>query len=625
MHAFLRVAAAAFVLSSGWCAGQDSAAKARPDVVLVTIDTLRADNVGGCFGANPSPTPNLDRLCGESVRFPQATTASPITTPSHATIMTGLYPSNHGVSDFGVPLAPSKTTLAQVLKTEGYRTAAFIGAVVLDGKSLAPGLDRGFDHFDYFPPKHGTGHWDVLERRGEVVLQHASEWLAKNQQRPRFVWLHFYDPHDPYEAPKPFAGSTRSSYDDEIAYADAQLGKLIALLKAQGRYESSLILVMSDHGEGLGEHKESTHGIFLYDSTLRIPLVIKLSGREAKALPDLRQASTADVLPTILDILQIKQTVQTDGTSLFSKVEPTQRISETDYPLRFGWAPLRAVRTAEHKYIDAPRPEFYDLKQDAAESNNIYQPWLGEVQSLRAVVADYRGRHMTTSAPSSVPTSTVDELKALGYLGNVVGATTASDLTNLPDPKDKIEVQSYIHQGMMQSERGETGPAISSFEQALKLDPGSGVVLLQLGEAELKDGRFTEAASHLAQAQKTLPDDPNVSLRLGDALYKSGKLQEAAAQLDRGLKKQPKEYGSRVMLAQAYVKLGNDAAAEDQLQAAILASPEKSDARLALARLYLGQQKKTAARDQLQRVLRNDPKNAEARKLLATIKQRATQ
>lgn len=618
MRRFLAFACGCFVFLGGACAGQATPPNAaRPDVVLVTIDTLRADHVG-CFGAKPSPTPNIDRLCSESVRFPNATTASPITTPSHATIMTGLYPSSHGVSDFGVPLAESKTTLAQVLKAAGYRTAAFIGAVVLDGRSLASGLDRGFDYFDHFPSGK-SGHWVVVERRGEVVLQHASYWLAKNQQRPRFVWVHFYDPHDPYEAPKPFAGSTHSAYDDEVAYADAQLGKVIALLKAQGRYESSLIVVMSDHGEGLGEHKENTHGIFLYDSTLRIPLLIKFPGKQENGHDDPRQASTVDVLPTILSALHLEQPALTDGVSLLSDAQRANSIGETDYPLRFGWAPLKAVRTVEHKYIDAPRPEFYDLTQDPHESNNVYQPWREQVQKLRGVVAEYRSSHAGTTE-SSVPTTTVEELKALGYLGNVVGATTASDLTNLPDPKDKIKVQNFLHDGMMQSDRGETGPAIASFEQALKLDPGSSIVLIQLGEAELKAGKFSEAASHLTQAQETLKDDPNISLRLGEALYNTGKTQEAAVQLEHGLKKRPNAYESRLMLAQAYIKLAKDAAAEDQLQAAILASPEKADARIALARFYLGQLKKTAAREQLQRVLRKEPDNSEARKLLMTIK-----
>lgn len=602
------------VLLQGWCLAQRASELPPPDVVLVTIDTLRSDHVG-CFGADPSPTPNLDRLCRESIRYTQAVTASPLTTPSHASIMTGLYPSAHGVSDFGIALPADKLTLAQALKVRGYRSAAFIGAVVLDGKSLAPGLDRGFDFFDYFPA-HKPGHWNVVERRGEVVVQHAIDWLTKNLQHPRFVWLHLYDPHDPYEAPAAFAGKMSQPYDDEIAYADAQVGKLLASLKAQGRYTSSLIVLLSDHGEGLGQHKENTHGIFLYDATVRIPLMIKLPGA-SQGVSDDHQVSSVDVMPTILDIVGAPLPASTDGGSLHANRAPEPRIviSETDYPVRFGWAPLKAARTVQRKFIDAPRPELYDLEHDVAETNDLYAPWRQDVEALRAGLAEHRRRH-PASASSVVPASTVEELKALGYLGNVVGATTASDLTLLADPKDKIEVQNLVHEGMMHLDRGDTARSVAAFAKAHTFDPDSGIVLAQLGEAELKAGSFEAAARHLAEAQKKLPQDANTVLRLAEALDGLGDLQKAVTMFQEGLAQSPTAYEPRILLAQVYRKLGNEEFAEDQLQAAVLVSPKKAAARLALARLYLDQRKRLAAREQLLRVLRNEPGNAEAKKLL---------
>ncbi len=251
----------------------------RPDVFLVTIDTLRSDHVH-CYGDSQIETPALDALAADGIRFEHAFTPSPITNSSHTSILTGLQPSSHGVTDFGVPLAPSHPTWAELLKADGYHTAAFIGAVILDSNSLAPGLDRGFDYYDNFPkdadPK---SHWGRVERRGMDVVQHAEKWLNANPDGPRFVWVHLYDPHDPYEPPPPYSETYKDRlYDGEIAYADSALGKFVGFLKQRGWYHSSIVVVVGDHGEGLGEHKENTHGIFLYDSTTHVPLIVKLPG-----------------------------------------------------------------------------------------------------------------------------------------------------------------------------------------------------------------------------------------------------------------------------------------------------------------------------------------------------------
>jgi len=271
------------------CAGAPPNAKPvaqvpQPDVILVTIDTLRADHVG-CYGYLPAKTPTLDALAGDGFRFANAFTPSPITNTSHASILTGLLPSSHGVTDFGIPLAGHQT-LAEKLKTTGYQTAAFIGAIILDSATLSPRFDRGFDFYDNFPAdapaigKEGkpTSRFGRVERRAGEVIAHAETWLAAHPRSagPRFVWVHLYDPHDPYEPPEPFAAQFKDQlYDGEIAYADSELGKFIAHLKQRGEYDRSLIVVTGDHGEGLGEHKEETHGIFLYDSTLHVPLIMK--------------------------------------------------------------------------------------------------------------------------------------------------------------------------------------------------------------------------------------------------------------------------------------------------------------------------------------------------------------
>ncbi len=605
-----------------------ASAQRQPDVILVTIDTLRADHVG-CFGSRRASTPTLDRLCADGVRFSNAITAAPITNTAHASILTGLYPSNHGVSDFGVPLAPAHVTIAKLLQQHGYSTAAFIGAVILDSKSLAPGLDQGFDHYDNFAEAPAGGpRWNRVERRAEVVVNHATTWLAANRTKPRFVWVHLFDPHDPYEPPMPFAQQFKDSpYDGEIAYADSELGTLLSSLKRQKRYDGALIIVLGDHGEGLGEHNENTHGIFLYDSTLHIPLIVKLPGNAQKGSTVPEQVRSVDVLPTILDRLGISTTAKFDGASLFSNRGPeTAAISETDYPLRFGWAPIKSVRMNGSKYIEAPHPELYSLGKDPGERKNIYQPWDAELQKLRGILADFRNEVSKNPASEkkatagATPASTVEELRALGYLGNVWGSTTAPEPSLLPDPKDKIEVQNLIHAGMMQDEGGNSAAARMAFGNALKADPSSLTALSQLGEMELKAGDYRDAAQHLAAALRLNPEDGGVALHLGQALQKVGDLKGAAQALETALKLSPGQYGARVQLGEIYLSQKNITAAQDQLEAAMLLEGKKPEAHIAMARLYLSQQQPQKAGAELQRVLRNDPKNREALGLMQELR-----
>src|SRR6266481_5535558 len=290
-----------------------------PDVYLITIDTLRADHVG-CYGYKQVETPALDALAADGVRFTRAFTHSPITNTSHITILTGLLPSVHGVTDFGVPLSPQHVTAAELLKKHGYQTAAFIGAVILDSNTLAPGLDRGFDFYDNFPAKTETKQrWGRVERRGMEVVSHAETWFEKHRTGPHFVWVHLYDPHDPYEPPAPFSQRYKDHlYDGEIAYADSALATFISYLKKHGWYANSLIVVVGDHGEGLGEHHENTHGIFLYDSTTHVPLILKLpaGGAASKVKVVDAQVRTTDILPTVLDLVGASHPERLDGESM---------------------------------------------------------------------------------------------------------------------------------------------------------------------------------------------------------------------------------------------------------------------------------------------------------------------
>ena len=593
-----------------------------PDIYLVTIDTLRADHVH-CYGYERVQTPALDALAKDGIRFAQAFTPSPITNTSHTTILTGLLPSSHGVTDFAVPLAAVHPTWAELLKQKGYHTAAFIGAVILDSKSLAPGLDRGFDFYDNFPEHPLTkSRFGRVERRGMDVVQHAEKWVNAHPAGPHFVWVHLYDPHDPYEPPPPYSQTYKDRlYDGEIAYADSALGNFVAYLKKLGRYENSVIVVVGDHGEGLGEHHEDTHGIFLYDSTTHVPLIIKLRGRVNPARVVDAQVRTTDILPTVLDLLHVPATERLDGESLkpcFGGAESPSRTAfgETDYPLRFGWAPLRSVRAEGFKFIEAPKPELYDLQKDPGELKNEYGPTSEMVQKGRKLLTDLRAKKPPAAAGSAATASpgAANQLQALGY---VAETSSTNALSGLPDPKDKIEEQNLLHTAMIASEDERPAEARSALEKVLQLDPKSPTALKQIGELELKAGEYAKAAAHLKTAREIRPDDATAAFEAGQALEKTDDLAGARDALEASLKLQPSQLPARLLLGQVYLRLNDPKPADDQFEAALLLEPKSVEAQIGLAKTQIAQGNFADAVQQLEGLSKSQPDNAEVFETLA--------
>jgi arylsulfatase A-like enzyme/Tfp pilus assembly protein PilF len=614
------------------------ARKSSPDVFLITIDTLRADHVG-CYGYKDVETPALDALAADGVRFTSAFTHSPITNTSHITILTGLLPSVHGVTDFGIPLAASHVTAAELLKKRGYHTAAFIGAVILDSNSLAPGLDRGFDFYDNFPrsagketslrsgaPEPGTGGTPVapqnssggipveanaprfgrVERRGMEVVSHAEAWFEKHRAGPHFVWVHLYDPHDPYEPPAPFSEKYKTHlYDGEIAYADSALGRWIAFLKKAGVYDNALVVVTGDHGEGLGEHGEETHGLFLYDSTLHVPLIIKMPAQGAahRRLVVDAQVRTTDILPTVLSVVGIAPPAELNGGSLLPLIAQGDAASaasnrvlfgETDYPLRWGWAPLRAVRADHTKWIEAPRPELYDLQADPGERKNLYgaDSANAKVKSMQAEMARWKAK---------LP----------------VQPDTDKSEGTLPDPKDKVEVQNLLHNAMLATDDNRTSEARHLLEKAVQLDPTSATAVRQLGEAELAAGDFPGAAINLKRASAMRPDDPTVAFEAGEALAKTENWPGSRDALEASLKLAPGQMTARLLLGHVYLQLKDAKNAADQFEAALLVESGNSDARLGRAQAQIEQSDCASALPDLEAVTKSDPRNAAAWRLLA--------
>ncbi|MBZ5666087.1 MAG: sulfatase-like hydrolase/transferase [Acidobacteriia bacterium] len=571
---------------------------------LITLDTLRSDHVG-CYGYKQVETPALDALAADGVRFTEAFTHSPITNTSHITILTGLLPSVHGVTDFAIPLAPQHVTAAELLKKQGYQTAAFIGAVILDSNTLAPGLDRGFDFYDNFPKtdsKDAEGknkeRWGRVERRGMEVVEHAEAWFDKHRTGPHFVWVHMYDPHDPYEPPSPFSEKYKDHlYDGEIAYTDSAVAHWIAYLKKAGAYDNAIIIVTGDHGEGLGEHGEETHGLFLYDSTLHVPLILKEPAATHHGTVIDAQVRTTDILPTILSATGVAAPAELNGESLLPLVSEKQSANralfgETDYPLRWGWAPLRALRNDNTKLIEAPRPELYDLQVDPKELQNLYASDASKLPSMQAEMAKWKAKLPPQSNPAKP------------------GET-------LPDPKDKIEVQNLLHDAMLAGDDNRSSDARQFLEKALQLDPASPTTLRQLGELELAAGDFAKAAVHLKRACDLRPDDSTAAFELGQAAEKSGDWPVARDALESSLKLAPSQMPARLMLGHVYLQLKDAKNAADQFEAALLVDSDNSEGRLGLAEAQIQQSDFAGALPDLQAFAKSNPKHSAALRLLA--------
>jgi choline-sulfatase len=581
-----------------------------PDVFLITIDTLRADHLG-CYGYKDVETPTIDSIAADGVRFSEAFTHSPITNTSHTSILTGLLPSVHGVTDFGVPLAPQHVTWAELLKKQGYQTAAFIGAVILDSNQLAPGLDRGFDFYDNFPAKTDSkDRFGRVERRAQTVIADAESWLAQHPRdaqssAPRFMWVHLFDPHDPYEPPPPFSEKyAKHLYDGEIAYADSQLGHFIATLQKAGVYNNAILIIVGDHGEGLGEHGEDTHGLFLYDSTLHVPLIVKLPAANHHGEVIDKLVRTTDILPTVLSLTNTSAPPELNGMSLVPLInsqadDPRELLGETDYPLRWGWASIKALREQNAKLIEAPKPEFYDLQSDPRELKNLYT-----VQSSAQ-----------SGNPSARGSQAELQAEMTKWKSKLPPAATPA-ATNLPDPKDKVEVQNLLHNSMLASDDGRTEDSRKYLEKAVQIDPDSATALRQLGELELAAQDYPKAATHLKRSIEFRPDDSAAAFEAGQALEKIGDYPAARTALEASLKLNAGQTNARLLLGRVYLKLKDARSAADQFEAALLADSDNLEGRLDLAEAQIMKGDFAAARPDLEQLTKSDPGNAQAWHLL---------
>ncbi len=471
-------------------------------VLLISMDVTRRDRLG--FHGGPARTPNLDALAAAGVVFEHALAPTPVTLPSHATLLTGTYPPRHGVRDNGTfRLAPGSATLAGTLRAAGLRTGAVVSAFVLDAQF---GLDQGFESYD---DRFQTGLGGMLgreERSATATTDAALRWLDVRGDGAFFLFVHYFDPHHPYAPPEPFASQADHPYDGEIAYMDAQIGRLLEGLRQRELLDTTLVIATADHGESLGEHGEETHGIFVYQSTLAVPLVLRGPG-----LPAGRrvagEVSLADVTPTVLDLLGHPIGAHVQGRSLVQALDGDPQVPTRPIYLEahsgahsFGWAPLTALVQDHHKFIAAPRPELYDLRADPRETRNLVEQDPERVRTMGerlAALARELGAG-SASAPAAAPLADEDRrrLEALGYTPSAPRADGEVGL----DPKDGLAEFVLLQRAGAMQEENRLSEAVELYDRILERNPRNWTALERSGLALLHLGRFDAAVERLERA-----------------------------------------------------------------------------------------------------------------------------
>ena len=542
------------------------------NVLLITLDTTRADHLP-LYGYDKVSTPNLDRIGSESYVFQDGISHVPLTLPSHTSILTGRLPIGHGVRDnSGFILDPQETTLAEILKASGYATAAFVSAFVLDSRW---GLNQGFD--TYYDNFNLTQFQNVspadIQRRAEDTEIEAEAWLNKNSGSKFFAWVHFYDPHEPYDPPEPYVTEYISNpYDGEIAYMDSVIGKLMDKLKQLNVDNRTLIVVTGDHGESLGEHKEATHAMFVYATTQHIPMLIHVPGKSLKRIAGI--ARHIDLAPTVLDLLGMKIPSEMQGASLIPMMtgqEKSHRIaySESMYSeLHYGWSPLRAVTADQYRYIDAPRAELYDWKSDPGEVNNLFASKGSIVKAMKQNLDEILAKDSSakSTAPVKMDPDTAERLRALGYVSGQVVSTSESRKI---DPKDKIELASGINMASKALETDHDQAALDIAMDLLKSDPDMVDAHFTAAAAYLKLNQPDKGIEELSRTLALRPNHEQALYNMGYAYELKNNLPEAKTWYMKVLANEPKHLFATMKLAHICRELGEAQEARQYFLAAV--------------------------------------------------------
>ncbi len=583
------------------------------NLLFVTIDTLRPDRLGS-YGSKAGLTPHLDRLASEGVRFEHVLAHVPLTLPAHASIFTSLQPTEHGVHDNGTfRLNESVPTLATTLESAGYETGAFVGAFVLDARF---GLNRGFDVYDdYYGERRGFLSFAQLERPADAVVASAERWIGE-ARAPWFAWVHLFDAHAPYRPPPELARKfSNDLYGGEVALVDATLGAFLDRLSAAGRLDGTVLVVLGDHGESLGEHGERTHGTFAYDSTLRVPWILWAQGLRPQVFSEtVRQV---DVMPTLLDLLSVSPPERIAGQSLRPYLTgelrydaPASYFEALNPHLTRDWAPLTGVVQEGHKLIRLPTPELYDLASDPKERENLYRQKTGLARRLSEALDEISAGKASVRVAPPDP-ETLKKLRALGYLTAPV-QNRKGEYTEADDPKRLIEVSNAYDKATELFGEGRLEEAIAIFEDIVRKQPRSSEAQQSLAYALHQTGRTADAVAILESAVRSGLSDTALLGLLGAYLLDVGELEKAAGLLEALVRREPDYAEGHNYLGIAYGRLGRFADARQELERVLELDPSSASACNNLGSLALSQGRIEEAVGHLNRALAIDPEDATA-------------
>ncbi|HVP13521.1 MAG TPA: sulfatase-like hydrolase/transferase [Phycisphaerae bacterium] len=587
-----------------------------PNVLLITLDTTRADHLG-CYGWSKAQTPVLDALAASGVRFEWAFAQVPLTLPSHATLLTGTYPPSNGLrfNASGV-LSDAVPTLAESFKAHGYRTGAFVAAGVLDS---AFGLNRGFDCYD---DKFGDADDPSLvrqERPADAVCNAALAWLGRSPEKPFFAWVHFFDPHAPYEPPPPFREKLADPYDGEIAFVDSQIRRLLDWLDANHCRDRTLIVAVGDHGEAFGEHGEPCHGLFLYDTTMQVPLILSFPAHLTPGKVIACGVRMIDVTPTVLDLMKWESWPELQGESLLpllTEASPAFRPSygETEYPrASFGWAPLRSYTTQQWMYIEAPQAELYDRAADPGESTNLVTARPDVAEQMRRELKELsEGMTRRDARNVTLDDRAIRALSSLGYVGANGAPAEADDGRPRRDPKDMISAyrrMSGVNDLFVHRQWPEV---VQVLKPLLDETPESDELHAMLGEAYLQLHQFKEAEQEYAASLRTVPDSAQKWCKLGDALYFQAKITEAITCYQQSLSVSDAYVLSHNRLGVIYLQRQSLDEAYRHLRRCMDLDSASVNARVPYAEVLSQMGRHEEAVKLLQETLRDTPKSAAA-------------
>ncbi len=591
------------------------------NVLVITLDTIRADRLGA-YGNRSIRSDFVDGLAERGVLFEHCIVPTPLTLPSHTSLFTGTYPPHHGVRDNGNYVVPGElTTMAELFRDAGYRTGAFVGAFVLSSRW---GLDQGFE--TYTEPASGydpsLASFAQIQRRADAVVDDATAWIRESSDRPFFAWVHVYDPHLPYDPPPVFAAEyAEDPYLGEVAFADAELGRLQALLDLSGLAAKTIVVFAGDHGEGLGDHDELDHGLLLYQTTLRAPLIIAHPAVEQRGVRREEVVSLVDILPTLAAVVDLPIPERVQGQSLLPLMDETGEFeerpvySETHYPkLHFGWSPLTALQDRRFQLIQSSDPELYDLAADPKQQKNLFDTNTAEAEGMGRELARLtqslaEGGVKAAQAPDA---ETIAKLAALGYVtgGGVSGQDPADG--DLPSPRSMLWIYNMLMEASGILASGDEIGAERKFLEILEAEDNLVDAWLALGRLYRRQGRMAEALDALREAHERRPLDPFVVSKLADALISTRQPAEAEELLRVALEEHPDDPYIVFALARALESFGRLDEAETMYRKSHALDPRSAPTHVRLAALALRRGDRATAESELDTALQLDPKVPEA-------------